>query len=171
MQYRKNWVLVGLGFERCSAYWSLPENYHDQGREMMPVFVKALKRRQIELRFRQYSLFGCSANSHQPHRPWISRHDQITSQQRDPFYDRLSDKQTVKRILMDRRQTVDRHCMLACNRQFVVIVIDETAPKDSRVNLKIVPAQAAFDRNLPQARRAIDRLIPCIAWQRASRCR
>lgn len=72
---------------------------------------------------------------------------------------------------MNRRQSIDGHRVLPRDREFLIIVIDETAPQHSRVHLKIVPPQAALDRNLPQARRAIDQLVARIAQQCTGRDR
>lgn len=91
--------------------------------------------------------------SGQPYRAGISSNQRVGGQQDDALDHRLGDENPVERVLVNRRQGVDRNAVFAGDRQFVVAVIEQAPAQYPCVDLEIVSAEAALDGDFPQAQR------------------
>ena len=65
--------------------------------------------------------------SHPPHGPRIAGQLRIAGEQRDPLDERLSDEQSVEGILVQGRQGVDAHRMLAVDSELGVAVVEQAS--------------------------------------------
>jgi hypothetical protein len=92
-------------------------------------------------------------------RPRVLRHQVVGGEQANPFDDRLRDQQPVERILVDRRELVDRHRVLAGHGQFAVAIVQQPATKQPRIDREIVPAKCVLDCDFPQARGTEEKFI------------
>ncbi len=99
--------------------------------------------------------------------PEVLGDDGIGGQERDALDHRLSDKDAIERVLMDRRQPVEGNGVLAGDRQFAIVVVEQAAAQEPGINPKVVPLQAALDGHFPEAGGAEEQLIARIVEQRA----
>jgi hypothetical protein len=97
----------------------------------------------------------------------VLRNQRVGGQQGDAFDHRLHDQDAVIRILVYWRQIVERDGVFAGDRQLIITVIQETAAQKPGVGPKIAATEAVLDRDLPQAGRTEDRLVPRIVEQLA----
>jgi hypothetical protein len=93
--------------------------------------------------------------------------DRVGGQQEDALDCRLRDEHAIEGVLVDRRQIVDRHGMLAGDREPVIAVVQQASAQEPRIGAKIAAAEAGFERDLPQARRAEHQLVASIVDHRA----
>src|SRR5579883_895496 len=88
---------------------------------------------------------------YETHRGRVATHKRIRRQQGDPLDDRLSDQHPIERVPVNRWEIADRNSVLARDRKLVIAVIEQSPAQQSRLDLEIVAAEAALDRNLPKA--------------------
>lgn len=69
----------------------------------------------------------------------IARDRLVGGEQNDPLHKCLRDENTIERILVQRRQGIDRNHMLACDGQFAVAVVEQSSPlKSSRPKPRLI---------------------------------
>jgi hypothetical protein len=65
------------------------------------------------------------------------RHTRIHSQQGNSFNLRLSHKDAIKWILVNRRQTLKSNCVLTANGQLAVAIIKQSAAKQTCIDFEV----------------------------------
>ena len=92
-------------------------------------------------------------------RTWVEYDVGIGGQERHAFSVGLSDQQAVERVFMDGRQSLNGQSMFASDRQFSISVIQQAAPQEMRIDLKIGPLQSTLDNDLPYARHTEEEMV------------
>ena len=62
----------------------------------------------------------------------------------------MGDENPVERIFVDQRQRVNGNSMFTGDRQFAVSIVFQTPAQYPGIDMKISPAEATFDGNLPK---------------------
>jgi hypothetical protein len=108
-----------------------------------------------------------AALSHLAHGAGVLGDDLVGGQQQDALDCRLRYEHAIEGVLVDRRQIGDRDGMLAGDRELVIAVVQQAPAQEPRIGAKIGAADAGFDRDFPQARRAEHQLVASVVDHRA----
>src|SRR5438093_8968356 len=89
----------------------------------------------------------------------IARHLRVGGEKRDAFDEGLRDEESIERILMQWREHVDIHGVLAGDRQLGVAVVEKSAAQEARLDAKVLAAEGVLDRDFPETGGAEDQLV------------
>ena len=92
--------------------------------------------------------------------------NRVGGQQQDALDYRLRYEQAIEGVFVDRRPIGDRHGMLASDGELVIAVVQQAAAQEPRIGAKIGTAEAGFDRDLLEARRAEHQLVASVVDHR-----
>src|SRR5665647_2896797 len=75
--------------------------------------------------------------------PWVSGHNGVGGEQRDPLRAGLRYQDAIERVFVDGRQTLHKNSVRAGNGQLAVAVVQQAAPQQPCIHLEVSAAQAA----------------------------
>jgi len=75
----------------------------------------------------------------------------VGGKKRDAFDEGLRDQEAIERILMQRRERVDVHGVLAGDRQLGIAIVEKSAAEKPRFHPEVVATEGVLDRNFPEA--------------------
>eukprot|EP01042_Synura_sphagnicola_P031763 gene31763-40887_t len=81
----------------------------------------------------------------------VTNQDRVGRQQCHSFHRRLSHEHAIERVLMMKRQRIQRDGVLAQDGHFAKAPIEQVTAEAAYIDEKIRPAEAVLDRDLPEA--------------------
>jgi hypothetical protein len=97
-------------------------------------------------------------------------YERICAQERDAFHHRLGDQDPIEGIFVKKRQTIDGDGMVAADGKLSIVILQQAAPQEAWVNLKVSPANISLDGNFPKTGGTKEKLIVRISYKPLRDC-